>query len=161
MAIVYGFMYIAMEVCFRAALGRTHDVNAVAYGYASLMGWTSVWMFPIGALCGMTLGLIDELWTATRRAPYYQMRVVLGMIAIYCIEFGSGIVFNLWLGLNLWSYQDRLNVFGQITLAYLPVWLIMSVFGQWFDELLRYIFLAKTWPGSFVLALAEVFGIRN
>lgn len=154
---VFGFIYLDFEIIARAVRHDIKTINGMEIGYASLAGWTSLWMFFIGGIIGTSLGLLDERHSGYRQ-PWYFIRACLGVVIIYAVEFCSGIIFNHVLELHLWHYTDLLNICHQITLLYLPVWFVMSVFAQWLDDVIRYGFdRSRPWPGNFYQAMAAVF----
>lgn len=121
--VVMGLLYLNMEVVARAV--RAELVSVLSVVYLSLAGWTSVWMFFIGGLCGFSVGIIHEYFPSL--AIYKQC--LLGTIVIYAIEFSAGLVFNIFLSLSLWDYSTwPLNILGQITLLYVPVWFLLCPF---------------------------------
>lgn len=159
LVLVFGAIYLDMEVIFRAILGRTHSVNGIESQYASLQGWTSVWMMLVGGVTGMLIGSLNEFKAAKTRHmfPFYQLRTMFGVLIIYTVEYFSGLLFNNVLKLGLWDYSDPLNIGHQITLMYLPLWIFMSVLCQWLDDLIRHLIFKEDWPGDFGQALTNLF----
>lgn len=128
---ILGMVYLAMEVVARAVRGEM--VGCHEFTWVSLAGWSSVWMFPIGGTCAVILGALSEY------QPYIRLwlQCLLGTIFIFAIEFGAGLIFNVWLGLGLWDYSAwPLNIMGQVTLVYLPIWYMVCPAAIWLDDVL-------------------------
>lgn len=153
----YGLIYLDMEIFSRAIRHDIHNINGNEISYLAFAGWTSLWMFFIGGAIGVILGLLDERRHGYTQ-PWYRIRVIAGIAIIYCIEFISGYILNVRLNMHLWNYTDPLNIAHQITLMYLPIWFVLSVFAQWLDDVVRYWFEhSRPWPGNFFQAMANVF----
>lgn len=121
---VGGAVYIMMELLWR---GYSH--------------WT---MFIVGGLCFVLIGLINEFYT-------YEMPLVKQMLIGSCIvtsvEFISGCIINLWLGWNVWDYSDMpLNILGQVCLAYMVLWFLLSGAAIILDDYLRYWWFDEEYP---------------
>lgn len=133
--LVMGVLYIAMEVFSRAV--QTYLVGVLAgVKWYSLVGWTSLWMFPVGGLCGVLLGLLNE-----KTKFHMALNCLFGALIIYAIEFSSGCFFNLLCKMSIWDYSKMpLNLLGQITLMYFPIWYFITPFVMWLDDSVRYWF---------------------
>jgi uncharacterized membrane protein len=126
---IMGIIYIFVEVAWKALIAPEFD----------LIGHTSLWMYLIGGICGIIIGYLNE---ATRLKLWEQ--TVLGTGIILIIEFCSGVIFNVWLGLNLWDYSNLpFNVMGQISLPYAICWFLLCPFVIWFDDFLRYLLFSE------------------
>lgn len=116
LGIIGGFIYVCLELLWR---GRSH--------------WT---MFVLGAVCFVILGCINELITWSM--PIWKQAAI-GTAIITVLEFVTGCVVNLWLGWNVWDYSNTfMNLFGQICLPYIILWIPVSIFGIVLDDYLRY-----------------------
>lgn len=66
-------------------------------------GWTNIAMLPVGGLCGVLIGLLNEY------KQFYKLKIwqqcLTGTAIILSIEFLSGCILNLWLGLHIWIIQ--------------------------------------------------------
>ena len=62
------------------------------------VGYSSVYMFFVGAVASLCCGLINEIldWETA-----FLSQMVISAVVITIIEFISGIILNIWLGLNL------------------------------------------------------------
>lgn len=113
---VGAFLYLWTEILYR---GHTH--------------WT---MGVLGGLCFIAVGLINEFlsWDT----PLWIQGIV-GSGIITILEFISGCILNIWLGLGIWDYsQMPFNVCGQICLPFSIAWVVLSLFAIILDDWLRY-----------------------
>lgn len=125
-----GLIYMSMEVIFRALLGKMLGFNGC--NYFSLMGFSSLWMIPIGGLCiAISTSIYNRVYIRS------WINLLISMAIIWFIEFVSGYIFNIKCGLHLWDYSTiPLNVMGQITFCYAPIWCILTPIGWYlFDTI--------------------------
>ena len=60
------------------------------------------------------------------------------MIIIVTIEFFSGCILNIWLGLGVWNYSNMpYNILGQICLPFSIAWFFLSYIAIKLDDYLR------------------------
>lgn len=137
-ASLLGFVYQLIEVIFNAI------VSLITTGDLSLKGTTSLWMWPIGAIMGTILGAMNNIEWIKTRLNYFWMSVT-GVLLIYGIEFASGTILTS-LGIVVWKYTDILNICGQITLFYIPVWFSLCPLAFWLEDLMRYWFYSISEP---------------
>jgi uncharacterized membrane protein len=124
--LMFGCFYITIEVFFKAFK------NVDVFGL-SLIGHTSIWLFFIGGTSALLVGLINE----TFRIPLVIEMFVGGLI-ITIIELITGLIFNVWLGFDLWSYSDMpLNYKGQVCLIFSVLWCFLVPCVHFLDDLLR------------------------
>lgn len=113
-------------------------------------GYASVWILPVGGLCGLAVGSINQI------PKFYNLKIILqsliGAIITLIIEFISGCIFNLWLGWNLWNYNDMWgNILGQITPLFGLFWLLLMPLAIWLEDKIRYVLFKETkWNYSIV-----------
>ena len=110
------FSYLFIEILYR---GHTH--------------WT---MGILGGACFVLVGLINEYlsWNTP-----LCLQGVIGSVIITTLEFGSGVILNIWLGLDIWDYsQMPFNLMGQICLPFSIAWIALSVLAVIIDDWLRY-----------------------
>lgn len=120
-----GSIYYFMEVVWR---------DGYSYLASFLMGGT-VFVF---------LGLLNE--TFKWEAPLV-VQMLIGTVGITLIEFITGVVVNIWLGLNQWDYSNYpLNILGQICVPYMGLWFLLSLVGIVLDDYLRYWFFNEEKP---------------
>ena len=64
---------------------------------------------------------------------------MIGAVVVTVLEFITGLVVNVWLGLNVWDYSDMpLNILGQICLPFSIAWIALSAIAIVLDDYLRY-----------------------
>ncbi len=111
-----GFLYYLIEVLWR--------------------GYSHPSMFVVGGICFLLIGGINNVlpWELG-----FLWQALIGAAAITMVEFVSGCILNLWLGLDVWDYSNLpLNLLGQICLPFCGLWVLISAFGIWLDDWLRY-----------------------
>lgn len=107
--------YPALEMLWR---GRTHASMAFA-----------------GGIC---LCLIDQICCGKMRGQSIPRRCVMGSVIITGVELVMGLVFNRWMGCNIWDYSAvPLNLLGQVCLPYSFLWLGLSLPAMALCDLLR------------------------
>ncbi len=121
---VGGGAYVAIELIFR---GKTH--------------WT---MAIVGGICFILCGLLNEIFS-WQSAIWYQMLVC--SLIITAVEFVSGVILNICLGLEIWDYSNvPFNVLGQICLPFTVLWFFLSAAAIILDDYLRYWFFGEEKP---------------
>ena len=141
-----GIMYIFVEVVWKA----------VILANLSLVGYTSLWMYLVGGICGIIIGYLNEpvklkVWQQT----------LLGTGIILLIEFIAGLIFNIWLGLNLWDYSGLpFNVMGQISLAYAMCWFLLCPFVIWLDDFLRFLLFKEERTCTLIQVYVDLFTLN-
>ena len=87
-----------------AALGAAYVVFETLF-----RGYSHPSMFVVGGLCGVLVGAINQN-PRFYRAPVIVQSVI-GAVIVLAVEFISGCVLNLWLGLGVW--------FGRMTARFI------------------------------------------
>lgn len=124
-----GLLYVLLEILWR---GYSH--------------WT---MFGVGGVCFVLIGMINEFFTF--EIPLV-MQMLIGSCIVTLMEFASGCIINLWIGLEVWDYSDMpLNVLGQICLPYMVLWFFLSAAGIVLDDYLRYWWFGEEKPHYILL----------
>lgn len=103
-------------------------VEIIARGFSH---WT---MFVVGGICFILVGLINEI------TPNMKMifQMLISALIITCIEFASGCILNLLLGLNIWDYTlEPFNLMGQISLKHSIYWFLLSYPAIKLDDFMR------------------------
>ena len=154
---VFGSIYLNIEIFARALSGELIGFNGISKW--SLCGWTSLWMFLIGGLCGVIIGSLNDY------PRYYNLKMwqqfLIGGSLITVIELLSGIFFNLYLHLNLWDYSDdRFNFLGQICLQNCIWWYVLTVIIIWLDDALCYYFYGEEKPPSLLSYFIKLFKLK-
>jgi len=131
--LIFGSIYLNLEVFVRAYSGDMVGFRGLSK--LSLMGYTSLWIFPIGGICGIIIGSLND------RPRYYNLKmwqqILIGGSLITTIELLAGIFLNLYLRLNLWDYsQDRFNFMGQICFRNCIWWYVLPIVIIWLDDVL-------------------------
>jgi len=153
--IVMGMIYINMEVIFRALVGELVK-NGYNVKYLSLMGVTSIWMGLIGGLSGLTIGLMNEINFKGKNLPIWVQSVV-GMTLVFIIEFISGYILNVKLGMNIWDYKNYpLNIMGQVTACYIPIWFLLNPLAMWIDDIIRYYLFNEKRPDPIITYFTDI-----
>jgi hypothetical protein len=141
--IAMGLLYLNMEVFARTIRGELIGFKDLRWESAA--GWTSLWMLFIGGFCGLFIGSLNE---RKQKLPIW-VQCLIGTIFVFIVELSFGLIANVWLGLHLWSYADwPLNLWGQVTALYIPVWFMLCPFVIWLDDLLRHILHGQPLPPS-------------
>lgn len=112
--IIFGITYCGIEILYR---GRTH-----------------ISMLFVGGLCAVLIGMINEI--TPKMNIFLQMFI--GAVIVTIIEFVSGYIINIILGLNVWDYSNLMfNYKGQISLLFTIIWFFLSVPVIYLDDKLR------------------------
>ena len=112
--LIFGFLYCLIEILFR--------------------GYTHPSMLVVGGFCGLLIGLINDYSPSMNLI----LQMLLGTIIVTIVEFITGYILNITLGLNIWDYSNLpYNVMGQICLQFSCCWFILSYFVIKLDDFLR------------------------
>ena len=112
------------------------SIFGLTYGLIEILwrGYTHPSMVIVGGICGLLIGLLNEKNKKMKLLP----QMVEGMVIVTVLEFVSGIVLNLCLGLNVWDYSNmRFNLLGQVCPQFCIVWFFLSYFVIRIDDFLR------------------------
>ena len=108
-----------------------------------LRGFTHPSMIILGGLCGMLIGLINNI--APNKNLYKQC--FLSMLIVTFLEFIFGYILNIILGLDIWDYSNLpYNFMGQICLLFFNLWFLLSIVAILLDDGIRYILYDETKP---------------
>jgi len=125
---IMGALYYILEGLWRIPKG----------GYANIV------MLPIGGLCGIAVGGINQIPRFYRLPVLIQSLIGTGIVL--AVEFAAGCVINLWLGLGIWDYSNLpFNVLGQISLPFALLWFAIMPLAIWLEDTLRWGF---GWDGK-------------
>ena len=115
---VGGTVYYLMEIIWR---GYSH--------------WS---MFALSGICFVIIDFLNQAWKNIRSLIFL---ILLCTLIITALEFFTGLIVNLWLGLGVWDYsQMPFNLMGQICLFFSLLWMLVSCFAVLVDDLLRWFF---------------------
>lgn len=100
-----GFAYFYMEIAFR---GYSHYSMIICAGLAFI-------------ICGSTKKLF-------KKRISFVSQMIFSCLVITLLEFITGYIVNIRLGMNVWDYSDLpYNFMGQICLFYSLLWLSLSI----------------------------------
>lgn len=120
-------------------------IGGVAYYCIEILarGFSHWTMFFVGGICFILIGIINEI---TPKMPLvWQM--ILSAVIITAVEFVSGCILNIWLGLGIWDYSDEtFNLLGQISLKHSIYWFFLSSIGIILDDYIRYFLFGEEKP---------------
>ena len=112
--IIFGISYYLLEILWR---GYSH--------------WT---MIIVGGLCGLLIGLINEITPKMNTV----LQMLLGSVIVTIIEFVTGYIINIKLDLNIWDYSNlRFNILGQVSLLFSMLWFFLSYIVIKLDDCIR------------------------
>ena len=112
------------------------NIFGLTYGLIEILwrGYTHPSMVIVGGSCGLLIGLLNE----RNKKMNLLLQMVEGMVIVTVLEFVSGIILNLCLGLNVWDYSNmRFNLLGQVCPQFCIAWFFLSYFVIRIDDLLR------------------------
>lgn len=126
--IIGGIIYYFIEVIFR--------------------GWSHWAMILVGGFCFVMIGELNEHFTF--EMPLLKQGVI-GACIVTAIEFISGLILNVYLGMNIWDYSALpYDLLGQICLPFSILWIFVSALAVIVDDWLRY-FLFKEEKPHYIL----------
>ena len=135
-----GLMYMK-KICFIIANiikeWMLFAIGGVVYVLIECLwrGYSHPTMFIVGGLCFVIVGLLNELFTEEMSLLFQSL---IGSIIITIVEFISGYILNIRLGLHVWDYSDMpLNVMGQICLPFFLLWIVMAGIAVVVDDIFR------------------------
>ena len=112
--IIFGITYCGIEILYR---GRTH-----------------ISMLFVGGLCAVLIGMINEITPKMN----IILQMFIGAVIVTIIEFFSGYIINIILGLNVWDYSNLMfNYKGQVSLIFTIIWFFLSAPVIYLDDKLR------------------------
>ena len=104
-------------------------LQALLAGDAALTAKTYLWMFPIYGMAAFAAPFFPAL---RRYCPLWQ-RLGLYCLTIFLVEFGTGALLRLFVGVCPWDYgENPLSLLGLIRLDYAPLW---AALGYFFEEI--------------------------
>lgn len=109
--------------------------GGIAYVIIELLwrGWSHKFMFILGGLCFVLVGLINE-----KRSIPLPIQMLIAAVIITSLEFIAGYIVNIKLNLNIWSYSDLpYNIMGQVCLPYALLWFALSLICIIADDKLK------------------------
>lgn len=112
-----------------------------------IRGFTYLPMTFIGGLAGVLIGLLDRHPSSGVLKMWQQC--ILGTLIVLDIEFISGYICNIRLGMMLWDYSRyRYNLNGQVCFPLAAAWFFLVPFASWMDDFLRWKLFGENKPES-------------
>jgi uncharacterized membrane protein len=98
-------------------------------------GYTHWTMGLVAGIATILIGLINEIFP--KDTPLMVQAPIASLI-ITELEYISGEILNVYLGLNIWDYsQMPFNVDGQVCLPASLFWMIIGLIAVWLDDIIR------------------------
>ena len=123
-----GATYCAMEVIAR---GHTH--------------WS---MIVLAGIVGITVGRLNE------KFPWEMdllLQAIIGTVVALVWELVFGLIFNVWLGLNIWDYSNLpFNLWGQICPQFAILWFMLAFVIIFVDDIMRYQMFGEERPRYYI-----------
>ena len=132
--------YIIQFLVLFIIFGTIYYFIELIYKYPNPTHWT---MFVVGGLLAYVVGLLNNVipW----EMPFWQQCLYGGGIITF-IEGISGVILNNLLGLNIWHYTKFTFFWGQCSLGFSCIWIVLSGVAIVLDDLLRYWLFDEEWP---------------
>lgn len=115
--LIYGITGWSMEIFW------TGMINSLLKKDLKMIGFTSLWMFPIYGLFVFLEPVCNRIldWPLYLRGGVY-------MLAIFAAEYATGWALRHFLGVCPWDYSAaKYNINGLIRLDYAPVWYLVGI----------------------------------
>jgi len=124
--IIYGLAGWCAEIIW-------NGVRSLIQGDIILIGWTSMWMFPIYGL----MIFLEPIHNRIRNFPLI-FRGGIYTVLIFLVEFLIGLILSVLLGACPWDYAGSpLSVWGVIRLDFAPVWFIGGLLFEKLHDILK------------------------
>lgn len=119
-----GSFYVTLEVIYRQ------------YSHIS--------MLILAGLVFITVDLLNEIWSWELQLVW---QILIGTVIATLGEFVTGCIVNLWLGLNVWSYEGMWgNVLGQICPQFTLIWMPIILLAIVLADVIRWKFFNEERP---------------
>ena len=120
---VLGMCYFTLEGLYRIPQG----------------GYTNIAMLFVGGFCGLIVGSINQI------PQFYKMTVwkqsIIGAIVVLIVEYISGYILNIKMGLDIWDYSDMyFNLNGQVCFEFAVIWFLLMPTAIWLEDYIRFTF---------------------
>lgn len=133
---IFGMCYFTLEGIYRIPKG----------------GFANIIMLFIGGLCGVLIGSINQFSKFNNMAVWKQAAI--GTVLTLIVEYVSGYVLNIKLGLNIWNYSDMyFNIKGQICLEFALIWFLLMPIAIWLEDYIRF----KFWEEGYEYSLKDIY----
>lgn len=105
---------------------------------------TYIQMYILGGILFLICGLLNEKFTWKMSLV---KQVAIGTSITTMLEFITGMIFNIWLGMNMWDYSKLpFNLFGQVSLLFILLWIPLVLIAILLDDYIRWFFFKKEKP---------------
>lgn len=125
-------------------LATLFTIGGISYYFMEIAwrGYSHFSMFLVGGLAFILIGAINEYlsWDTL-----FWKQCLIATIIVLILEFISGCILNIWLGLDIWYYEN-LDILHQISLPFAFVWYGLSAIAIILDDYLRYWFYDEEKP---------------
>ncbi len=106
--------------------------GGIIYFYFEIFarGYSHISMFVLGGLCFLLVGEIGTSILKSRCSLFIKvlMIMIVGTTIITLLELITGLVVNVLMGLNVWSYENmKYNYLGQICVIYSLLWSLLGL----------------------------------
>lgn len=121
-------------------------IGGVSYYLIEILwrGCSHISMMVLGGLCFVLLGLINELLPWSMGLLW---QALIGSGVVTALEFVTGLIVNIHLGLGVWDYSNLpLNFMGQISVVYTLLWIPLSGAAIVLDDYIRHWFFNEEKP---------------
>ena len=130
---IFPMEHFQLTPCTLHTITATIDLDCSGFRQCETISWT---MFALAIILAVPL----ERFGA--ELPWGMPLVGQACIcaaAITALEFVTGLVLNVWLGLGVWDYSHLAgNILGQICPQFTLLWLVLSVVGIVILDWMRY-----------------------
>ncbi len=128
------FTYTTIEVVYNAFFGHKTP------NFWTLKGDSTFYTGILGGVLLILLGKINEIDWCKKKCSLLLLSLGSAVIVLVS-EFILGLVLNIWLKLDLWSYEGLFgSILGQVCLLFGIFWFFLAPLAFWLDDLLRWIF---------------------
>ena len=105
---------------------------------------TYIQMYILGGICFLVCGALNEFY---KWEMPLVAQVLIGDFIVTLLEFITGMICNVWLGMNLWDYSDLpYNLFGQVTPQFALLWIPLVLLAIILDDWIRWKFYHEKKP---------------
>lgn len=137
-------------------------IGGTAYFFIEILwrGYSHITMFVLGGLCFILIGLLNE-FDSTHKMPLLIQQVI-SCIIITTLELIFGLVFNVWLKMNIWDYSSlKFNFMGQISLLFSILWFLISLPAIILDDYIRFWLFGEEKPDYLNEYMTRIYSLIN
>ena len=110
----------------------------------AVRGRSDISMIICAGLIGVIVGLLNDIFSYDM---LIQTQLFIGSVVATVCEGVTGLILNVWLGLNIWDYSDKpLNLYGVICLENSVYWYFLSGIAIVLDDTIRWKFFGEDKP---------------